>query len=33
LPGVDPDTEGEDFVDPFFWVTVVGVFAWDWFSS
>jgi len=27
LPSVDPNAEGEDVVNPFFWVTIVIVFA------
>lgn len=33
LPSVDPDAEGEYFVDPFFWVASVFVFTGNGFMS
>jgi hypothetical protein len=33
LPVVDPNTEGEDAVDPFFWVVFMVVFAGDGLAS
>jgi hypothetical protein len=33
LPGVGPDAEGEDVVNPVFWVTIVYIFARDGFVS
>jgi hypothetical protein len=33
LPGVNPDAEGKDVTDPFFWVAIVFIFSRDGFAS
>jgi len=32
LPGVNPDAEGKDVVDPFFWIAFIFIFTRDRFT-